>query len=170
MGTGLHRSRENRWIGGVCGGIAERYGWPPGLVRFLYAFISVISTAFPGTLFYLILWIFVPEGDASLEDEDVVEIDDASDLSRGVALALVGLLGLLGAHRFYAGRFVTGALMLLTGGGLLVWWLVDLILVATGEFRDVEGRRLLFWEREDRQEEWLLDASPPITSPHEDRV
>jgi len=59
----LQRSRENRVIAGVCGGIAERYGWSPGWVRFLYVLISIASAAFPGTLFYIVLWVIVPEAE-----------------------------------------------------------------------------------------------------------
>ncbi len=54
------RSRQNRLIGGVCGGIAEGLGWSPAWVRFLYVLVSVLSAAFPGTLVYIVLWIVVP--------------------------------------------------------------------------------------------------------------
>ncbi len=56
----LHRSRRNRWIGGVCGGLAEWLGWSPLLVRFLYVVVSIVSIAFPGTIAYIILWIIMP--------------------------------------------------------------------------------------------------------------
>ena len=54
------RSRQNRMIGGVCGGIAEWLGWTPAWVRVLYVLVSVLSAAFPGTLVYIVLWIVVP--------------------------------------------------------------------------------------------------------------
>lgn len=60
---GLLRSRENRWIAGVCGGLAEWLGWSPGLVRLLFVLVSVLSAAFPGILVYVILWILMPERD-----------------------------------------------------------------------------------------------------------
>lgn len=68
-----------------------------------------------------------------------------SDRSRGAALALAALLGPFGAHRFYAGKIGTGILMLCTFGGLGLWWIYDLIVVATGGFTDVDGRRVLRW-------------------------
>lgn len=40
-----------------------------------------------------------------------------------------GLLGWLGAHRFYLGRDGTALLMMFTGGGLLVWWVIDAFLI-----------------------------------------
>ena len=57
----LHRSRNNRMIAGVCGGIADWLGWSPTWVRILYVVISVLSVAFPGILVYIILWIVMPK-------------------------------------------------------------------------------------------------------------
>ena len=71
---------------------------------------------------------------------------DPSDKSRGVATALVAILGPFGAHRFYVGKNGTGALMIATLGGLGVWWLYDLIVVAAGDFRDAHGRRVSRWD------------------------
>lgn len=56
----LYRSRDERMIGGVCGGIAEWLGWDPTIVRVLYVVVSILSVAFPGILAYLVLWIIVP--------------------------------------------------------------------------------------------------------------
>lgn len=74
------------------------------------------------------------------------EAPSPSEKSRGVALVLAGLLGPFGAHRFYVGRVRSGALMALTLGGLGVWYLYDLIVVAAGEFEDLAGRRLSRWD------------------------
>lgn len=54
----LTRSRSNSWFGGVCGGIAERFGLNPSLVRALF----VLSVILPGpqVLLYLLLWIIIP--------------------------------------------------------------------------------------------------------------
>lgn len=60
QGHRLTRSRRNRWIGGVCGGIAEYLGWSPTLIRVLYVVFSAVSAAFPGILVYVILWIVMP--------------------------------------------------------------------------------------------------------------
>ncbi len=55
-------------------------------------------------------------------------------------LLLALLLGGFGAHRFYVGKIGTGILMLLTLGGLGIWALIDIIMVAIGKFTDKEGR------------------------------
>ncbi len=57
----LARSRQNKILGGVCGGIAESLGWSPTMVRFLYVVGSLISAAFPGAIVYIILWIIMPK-------------------------------------------------------------------------------------------------------------
>lgn len=56
----LHRSRSDRLLGGVCGGIAHWLGWDPTLVRIIYVIGSLASAAFPGTLVYILLWLFMP--------------------------------------------------------------------------------------------------------------
>jgi TM2 domain len=73
---------------------------------------------------------------------------DPSDKSRGVATALAALLGPFGAHRFYVGKTGSGVLMAATLGGLGLWWLYDLIVVAAGDFRDLQGRRVSRWDPE----------------------
>ena len=55
------------------------------------------------------------------------------------ALLLCLFLGGLGAHRFYVGKIGTGILMLVTLGGLGIWFLIDLIMIAIGKFTDKEG-------------------------------
>jgi phage shock protein C len=57
----LQRSRRNRMIAGVCGGIAEWLNWDPTIVRVLYVVVSMMSAAFPGVLVYLLLWIVMPK-------------------------------------------------------------------------------------------------------------
>ncbi len=64
--------------------------------------------------------------------------------SRVLALVLWLATGLLGGHRFYLDRTVTGFAMLFTGGGAAIWWVVDLFLVTgmVAEYnRDQEARK-----------------------------
>ena len=55
---------------------------------------------------------------------------------------LTFFVGVLGVHRFYVGKIGTGFLMLLTLGGLGVWFRVDLILVVTGQFTNKDGEKI----------------------------
>ena len=75
--------------------------------------------------------------------------DAPSEKSRGVALALAAVLGPFGGHRFYVNKTGTGVLMALTIGGVGLWWLYDLILVASGSFRDADGRLVRRWDPEE---------------------
>jgi TM2 domain-containing membrane protein YozV len=61
------------------------------------------------------------------------------------AFLLCFFFGVFGVHRFYAGKVLTGILQLVTIGGLGIWWLVDLILILTGSFRDGDGRQITEW-------------------------
>ncbi|MBZ8177055.1 PspC domain-containing protein [Corynebacterium poyangense] len=54
----LRRSSVHRILGGVCGGLGQRFGIPIGLVRLLF----VLSIILPGPqfLYYVIAWVIIP--------------------------------------------------------------------------------------------------------------
>lgn len=56
----LYRSRTDRKIAGVCGGLAEYFNIDPVIVRII-AFILLLPGGLPGLLPYIVLWIIVPE-------------------------------------------------------------------------------------------------------------
>jgi phage shock protein PspC (stress-responsive transcriptional regulator) len=61
MNGRLVRPRDDRWIAGVCSGLARRFGMSPGTVRLLF----VLSCLLPGPQFvvYIALWIIMPNED-----------------------------------------------------------------------------------------------------------
>jgi TM2 domain-containing membrane protein YozV len=71
---------------------------------------------------------------------------EVSPKSRLATLLLCIFLGGLGIHRFYVGKVGTGIAMIFTLGGLGIWSLIDLIMIATGSFTDMEGKYVLDWQ------------------------
>jgi phage shock protein PspC (stress-responsive transcriptional regulator) len=54
----LRRSLTDRWLGGVCGGLAEATGLAVWIWRLMFALLALCGGT--GVLMYLLLWIFVP--------------------------------------------------------------------------------------------------------------
>ena len=61
------------------------------------------------------------------------------------AALLCFFFGLFGIHRFYVGKFGTGIIQFFTAGGFGLWWIIDLVMILLGEFKDDDGLRLSRW-------------------------
>jgi TM2 domain-containing membrane protein YozV len=61
-----------------------------------------------------------------------------------VTILLCWFLGYLGVHRFYTGHTVIGIIQLFTAGGCGIWVLIDLIILATGSYKDAEGNPIKY--------------------------
>ncbi|QQY79111.1 phage shock protein C (PspC) family protein [Keratinibaculum paraultunense] len=61
MSKKLYRSKENRMICGVCGGIAEYLNVDPTVVRLIWVLFSVFTAIFGGIIAYIIACIIIPE-------------------------------------------------------------------------------------------------------------
>lgn len=59
-----------------------------------------------------------------------------------IALALSVFVGEFGIDRFYMGKIGTGILKLITIGGFGVWWIIDIVLIASGHMRDNNNQLL----------------------------
>ena len=71
----------------------------------------------------------------------MTSVPEKSDKEFMLTLLLCFFLGGLGAHRFYVGKKGTAIAMILTlGGGIIIWPIIDLVLITTGQFKDSEGR------------------------------
>ena len=57
----LTKSRNDRMVAGVCGGIAAYFDMDPTLVRVGYVLLSFFTAAFPGVILYAILAVVMPE-------------------------------------------------------------------------------------------------------------
>lgn len=70
LDIGLKRSTTNRWIFGVCGGIAEKYGMNPMATRIGVAILAIVIpgiSVFPVVLGYTALGLLLPEDDSVID-------------------------------------------------------------------------------------------------------
>ncbi len=62
----IRRAKRDRWILGVCGGVAHTYGWSPGAVRLATAVLAIIVPGFsviPILAIYVLLGAVLPESE-----------------------------------------------------------------------------------------------------------
>jgi phage shock protein PspC (stress-responsive transcriptional regulator) len=74
----LYRSRENKVISGVCGGIAEYFDVDATLIRLLWAVTVLLGGT--GIIAYILCIIIIPEAPLKKTEEEVVTLDDDGDV------------------------------------------------------------------------------------------
>ena len=60
MSKRLFRSKSQKMLGGLCGGLAEYFDVDVSLVRLIFVGVDIITGILPIVLFYLVAWIVVP--------------------------------------------------------------------------------------------------------------
>jgi len=70
---------------------------------------------------------------------EIISEETTSEKGYVPMVLLCFFLGTLGVHRFYAGKIGTGILMLLTVGGFGIWYVIDMVMIVTGNFNDGDG-------------------------------
>ena len=55
----LTRSQD-QWIAGICGGIAQYFGWDKNLTRIIWLLLTLFTAGFPGIIAYIVLWCLMP--------------------------------------------------------------------------------------------------------------
>lgn len=127
----LYRSKRNKVIGGVCGGLGEYLGIDPVLLRIL--FVAAIFLSGAGLILYVIAWLIMPAEPSENEKSEVIEVetapekDDKKDktdpklIFAGV-LIIIGILLLLG-NAFpllfswaFSIKTILGVLLVIIGG------------------------------------------------------
>jgi phage shock protein PspC (stress-responsive transcriptional regulator) len=116
----LTRSRTDRIIAGVGGGLAQHLGLDPLLVRFGIGLLVVI-TGGAGLLLYVAGWLLVPD-EPLAEGQDVAPPRSRAATIAGIA-ALILLVCIILPGGFLVGWFAA-PFALLALAGLAVWWLV----------------------------------------------
>jgi phage shock protein C len=69
----LHRSRSDRKIAGVLGGIAEYFGFDPSWVRIAYAIATIITGVVPLAFLYVVMAFVVPKAPKGAKPAPAVE-------------------------------------------------------------------------------------------------
>ena len=116
--------------------------WITTLVIFIVALIIAIDADLPGLFVAVLiggiigLIISRPEGSSS---KRAATYNVYSGKSQIVALILCLLFGIIGVHYFYVGKIGMGLLYLFTGGLFGIGWIVDIIRIIAGIFRDKDG-------------------------------
>lgn len=110
----LYRSETDRYLGGVCGGIATYFNIDSTLVRLL--FIAIILLGGSGILIYLLLWVIIPSESAknkSILEVTMKKIEDKPETSENVrrsksvwGLLLIGVGILMLLDNFGIGRYL----------------------------------------------------------------
>ena len=116
--------------------------WITTLVIYIVALIITIEADLPGLFVAVLiggiigLIISRPEGSSSKRG---ATYNVYSRKSQIIALILCLLFGTLGVHYFYVGKIGMGLLYLFTGGLFGIGWIVDIIRIIAGIFRDKDG-------------------------------
>jgi phage shock protein PspC (stress-responsive transcriptional regulator) len=134
----LYRDTENKWIGGVCSGLAAYLDWDPTVLRIIFLIVFVLGIGSP-LFIYILLWIFMPEAKSVAQQlemrgvepnvdnirnfsarEDISQPRDSGTMGRVLKVLAIVVLSLIGFSLFTAilGVF-TAAVMV--GFHLIPW-------------------------------------------------
>ena len=70
----LYRSNDDRWLAGVCGGLAKYFNVDPTLVRVIFVVLALVGLG--GVIIYLVLWVIIPPEPTEEEQAIIDKIID----------------------------------------------------------------------------------------------
>ena len=114
----MRRDRAAGWLGGVCAGVARRYGIDPALVRL--AFVIATAAGGFGIFLYALLWLVIPAGEAQRRRR-LPTGRGAIEVAAGTGLLLMSVL--LGVRELgiWFSDAIVWPLVLIASGGALIW-------------------------------------------------
>jgi len=116
----LRRDREHGWLGGVCAGIARRYGIDLWLVRFSFVVATVAGGI--GLVLYPLAWLLIPAGDAPASAPRVAPRGRAAvEVALGTGLLLLSVLLTFRGLGIWFSDALAWPLVLVASGGALIW-------------------------------------------------
>jgi signal transduction histidine kinase len=114
----LRRDRSHGWLGGVCAGIARRYGIDPALVRL--AFVIATAAGGVGVALYLLGWLVIPAGEAQGRRR-LPTGRGAVEVAFGTGLLLLSVLLTFRALGIWFSDAIVWPLVLIASGAALIW-------------------------------------------------
>jgi signal transduction histidine kinase len=114
----LRRDRSHGWLGGVCAGIARRYGIDPALVRL--AFVIATAAGGAGIALYLLGWLVIPAGEAPGRHR-LPTGRGAVEVAFGTGLLLLSILLTFRALGIWFSDAIVWPLVLIASGAALIW-------------------------------------------------
>jgi signal transduction histidine kinase len=114
----LRRDRSHGWLGGVCAGIARRYGIDPALVRL--AFVIATAAGGAGIALYLLGWLVIPAGEAPGRRR-LPTGRGAVEVAFGTGLLLLSILLTFRALGIWFSDAIVWPLVLIASGAALIW-------------------------------------------------
>jgi phage shock protein PspC (stress-responsive transcriptional regulator) len=117
-GIGVRRRTDDKWIGGVCSGLADRLGVDPVIIRAAMVLLSILGGV--GVSVYLVAWALLPnDQDQIVAERALVHGDGGS-----VILLVFAVLAVFGGS-WWGNDSGWGFPWGLAFTGLLIWWLVQ---------------------------------------------
>jgi len=131
----LFRSRKNKIIGGVCGGLGEYLDVDPVLIRLIWGALFFLGGV--GLLGYIIAWLIIPlqydtAGIQDIENDTEIQTKNNTRLVLGLILVLVGTM-LLARDWWYFDYMIRDTLR-------IIWrYLIPALLVGVGIYVIIKG-------------------------------
>jgi phage shock protein PspC (stress-responsive transcriptional regulator) len=134
--TRLRRSTKRRMVGGVAGGIAERFDIDANIVRVVFVVLTVLYGL--GAAIYLAMWVLIPQSGSGADDYEATGVEPPASnvrllryvvLGAIVVIAVIAISTLGGAPR--------------VGNGFAWLWLVFLVILAVLSLRSSARQHML---------------------------
>lgn len=133
-GRRLYRSKTNKMVAGVCGGLGEHLGIDPVLIRLIFVVLAILHGS--GILLYIVLWVAlpaedkiqqeesetIPESDSEIKEEKHARHHRVGDrMAAGLILIAIGLVLLFDRFLPFIEFSDYGPAIIILIGAFLVW-------------------------------------------------
>src|SRR5512141_52262 len=122
-GIGIRRRTDDKWIAGVCSGLADRLGVDPVIVRVALVLLTLLGGA--GITIYLVAWALLPNDRNEIPAQRALRDGDGGSIVLLVFAALALFSGSAFAGSWWFGHSGWGFPWGLALAGLFIWWLVQ---------------------------------------------